>query len=408
MNKKILIIVFGIGILLGVVGGISIITKIKNNNEIEKLNSYSEIKYGNIEDIVDNEMDVNSKESRYDFDFLDKIDNLEKIEGEITDIKYTNKDLYISTNNKVYKYAYSNCEEIINSDKTIKSIEIVNYETIILKNIDNSYSIYHKDYENTSSGVVAGFKEVKGTEGINLDNIVFLGDNDYNDISLIRQYKEGLCVDRYYMDNDLNITSKELKMPLVLEIGLDNVIEIKDVKQICADASTGFRALLSNGNVYSSGALYSFSNKDASHNKLEITISAIEELNNVDKIYAIGNSRDYKRPLFGKVGDKNNLYTYNNETSLIGIPDEQYKITIPLPTGYTTDDIKEVMFAELLIIEFNDKNIYIADKNNISELVYNEDISTLYKKGKIEKIERKDLLDFVALMDDKCMYELDF
>lgn len=165
----------------------------------------------------------------------------------------------------------------------------------------------------------------------------------------------------------------------------------------------GFDVLLFNGNVYGSGTSFRFSGEDS---QLSMTLSFDEQLIQVDQLYAEG---DYKyESFFGKIGDKNNLYTYNNKAPYAGIPDEQYRITIPLPTGYTTDDIKNVIYNEDLIIEFNDKSIYIADKKDISKLVYNENLSILYKNGKIIKVGVGNYIEVLALLEDKCLYEIKF
>lgn len=125
---------------------------------------------------------------------------------------------------------------------------------------------------------------------------------------------------------------------------------------------------------------------------------------NVSRIIPPSPGFSYNNPLFQEVGDSSNLYLYtsnlkNNEY------DEQYKVCIPLPDGYTTDMIQNVLFDEDLLIEFNTGDIYFSKEDSINDLQLQEKLSALNKEGKIQKLFRN-RLHFCALMDDSCAYEL--
>ena len=400
--KKNVIIVLAIVLVLILVGVGGFISKSsKNNNKIQNLNNYSEY-----EEDIDLNVDFSKNEATYDSDFLEKLDDLEDLDGKIIDIKNSGNDLYACTNNKVYSYDYGGFEEVLNSTKTIKSMFLIGYDIVVLQNSDNSYSIYGKNYQSSNSAISSSFKEL---EGIETENIIYAMESDNsNKIILIRNYDNSYYVDMYELDANQNIKSKELKVPLHLSLGMNNSKEVSNIKQIYVENESKLIFTLSDGKVYETGLSISFSDVDNGYIKLYMQGTDVEDLSNVNKIYAKGSSLKYRRPLFEKLGDKNNLYTYNSEvpTSSVGTPDEQYKISISLPNGYTTNAIKSILFDEDLLVEFNDNSIYIAEKCNLSKLLYNEDLSSLNKNGKIIKIDL-DSSDFVVLMDDNCIYEID-
>lgn len=301
---------------------------------------------------------------------------------------------------------YYGFEEVLKSTKTIKSIFFIGNNIVMLQNSDNSYSIYGKYYQSSNSGSSSSFREL---EGIETDNIIYAMDSDNNNnIILIRDYDNGYHVDKYELDANQNIKLKKLKMPIHLSLGMSNFKEVSNIKQIYVVNGNELIFTLSDGKVYETGAVISFAEEENGYIRLDMQGTDVEDLSNVNKIYGKGSSLTYGRPLFEKIGDKNNLYTYNSEVPVlsVGTPDEQYKISIPLPKGYTTNDIKNILIDKDLLIEFNDNNIYIAEKNDLSNLVHNEDLSSLNKNGKIIKMDI-DNSNFVVLMDDKCIYEVD-
>lgn len=400
--KKSVIIVLSILLVIILVGaGVFLSKSSKNDKKIQNLNDYNEYK----EDINLNN-DFSGNEATYDSDFLEKLDDLEDLDGKIIDIKNSGSDLYACTKNKVYSYDYNGFEEVLNSTKTIKSIFLIGYDVIVLQNSDNSYSIYGKNYQSSNSGISSSFKEL---EGIETENIIYAMDSDNsNKIILIRNYDNSYYVDVYELDVNQNIKSKELKVPLHLSLGMNNTKEVSNIKQIYVENESKLIFTLSEGKVYETGLSISFSDVDNGYIKLYMGGTDVEDLSNVNKIYGNGSSLKYRRPLFEKLEDKNNLYTYNSKvpTSSEGTPDEQYKISILLPNGYTTNDIKSIRFDEDLLVEFNDNSIYIAEKGDLSKLLYNEKLSLLNKNGKIIKIDL-DSSDFVVLMSDNCIYKID-
>lgn len=98
MKKKVIIIIATVLILILVGIGV-FISKSSKNNKIEYSNNYSEH-----EEDIDLNGGFSKSEDTYDMDFLEKLDDLEELEGQIIDIKKAESDLYACTNNKVYRY----------------------------------------------------------------------------------------------------------------------------------------------------------------------------------------------------------------------------------------------------------------------------------------------------------------
>lgn len=421
-KKKILIIVVSIAILLVLIGGIVAFTGSKNKEEIGNTN-YSDTDTNNDSSDMDNEYentysdeDIITGESEYNFNSLDKVYGLDEIEGKIIDIYNAQYYNYMCTNNKVYEHAYGNLKEIINSNKNIKNIKDIYviglFTTIILENMDNSYSIYL--YEHLSETP----ELAKEIEGIDLENMIFAVYGRYisastgnSTLDVVKEYENQYFVDSYEIDNDSwKVQSKKLKLPLYLEFGsgFTDADKVNNIKQVYySSRSNKVIFALDDGKIYSSKIetiAYDLEDNYAIIN----TDLKIEDLENVDIVFGNGSSIYYSRPLVKITEDSQNLYTYNSDVDLftLGTPEEQYKITIPLPQGYTVEDIKKVIFDDDLIIEFNDKSIYISERETISELKLHEELTTLNKDGKLIKIAFKSI-DNVALLDNKCIYEID-
>lgn len=400
MKKNVIILSIIILVLILVGVGVFIGKNSKNSNEIQNSNNYSE----HTENIDD---ESSANEDTYNLDFLEKLSNfgesdLGELEGKVIDIKnacYGN--LYACTSNKVYEYSYGKFEEVLKSTKNIKSMSWVGKYSIILQNSDNSYSMYIKDHESSSSL----FKEF---EGIEAENTIYAFDTNSN-IMLIKNYDNSYYIDKYQLDDNKNIKSKELKIPVYLGLGGNNSEEVYNIKQIYVKGPGSLIFTLVDGKVYETGlGGIAVRGMDNGGIKLSMEYTGIEWLNDANKIYTDGDITLGISPLFEKIGDKNNIYIYDEEDSKSskGTPSEQYKISIPLPNGYTTDDIKNILFKEDLLIEFNDNSIYIAEEGNLSKLLYNEDLSSLNKKGKIINICLRGSY-YTILMDDKCLYNID-
>ena len=334
------------------------------------------------------------------------MEDTSSLDGTIIDIKNMGDDLYVNTEKKVYRQKYSKFEEILESTKIIKSILFVNDEIVILENKDNSYSMYGKVYDTSNSKISSSFKEIKDIE---LENVIYAMDSsNSNALILIKSYDDGYFVDKYELDTDLNIKSQNKKISLILSLGMNNSKEVNTIKDIYVADGNKLFFTLTDGKVYETGSSISFSDVKNGYIKLYMEGTTEEELNEVNKVFAMGSSLKYSRPLFEKQNDKNNLYIYNSKSSMTesGTPKDEYKITFTLPTDYNVDNIKNVLIDEDIIMEFDDSKIYVSSKDNVSNLSLNEELSSLNKNNKIKRIAL-DGSDIVFLMEDGCLYEFD-
>ena len=229
---------------------------------------------------------------------------------------------------------------------------------------------------------------------------------------LVRGNRNECYVDGYDVDSNGNATKKYTKLPFKYETLTDNSNEVYDVKQVYRSINQDEAYIvLADGSVHEGAGIGNGSASmvyDENSCKFPAGRALEPILKNVNKIYSCGSISKYSRPLYSQIGDNKNLYTYKSDNSIgvYGVPNDQYKITIPLPEGYTTEDIKNIVIEEDLLIEFNDGSIYESNKNKITELSYDEGLSDLNKKGKTKKFDVLDF-DIVVLMDDKSIYKVE-
>ena len=391
MNKKLIIVLIVITII-GVIGtGIFLIKKTGNNNENENF----------------------AKEPKYidKYKFLEKEESLGIFDGTIIDIKETKTNTLVCTKNKVYIHErYNEWKEIIKSDKNIESIFFVNDdEIIILKNSDNSYSTYGK-VEYIEEEYEFLYKELDGIDVKNMISAKLQGskDEDVYEIFVINKEKNKYYANFYKLDENNNVKTKELKLPISFWIRSKQQ-EIKNIKEIFYSETGNELYVIENdgtvyGDTYDGGAFYK-----TEEGEIKVEFKCYDKLLvDVNKIYSSDILSDNTRPIFEKIEDKNNLYTYREQSSnnKNRLPNDEDRITLTLPNKYTTNDIKNIMVQDNLLIEFNDNSVYITQEEKPSELVYNEEISSLYKNGNIKKIILYQSYCRV-LMDDNCVYEID-
>jgi len=390
-NMLIGIIIFAVIIIGGIIVGVSLGGSNSDDMNIDSSSNGSS---------SNSESANTSKSNKYASDVLRESYKLEELNGKILDIKSSGKDLYLSSKDKVYGgYDF---EEMLTTSKDIKSMFFVKNSTMILEDSSNKKAVYGEYFE--SIGADPKFKEI---EGINLDNAIYASESvNNNSFNVIRNVGNTFVVDKYELDQTNNVTNKTLNVPLYLDIGGEGN-KVNNIKQIFIESDSKLIFVLSDGRVFDTGLSITFLFKDN-----YVTLSSntkVAMLDNVEKVYGYGSSMEFRRPLFEKVGDKKNLYTYTDDVSMstLGTPEDQYKITIALPTEYTTDDIKNVVIHEDMLIEFNDKSIYTASEEDISKLEYNSTLTDYNKNNKLKKIALMNSY-IVALMDDKCVYEIDF
>ena len=78
--------------------------------------------------------------------------------------------------------------------------------------------------------------------------------------------------------------------------------------------------------------------------------------------------------------------------------------TVSLPDGKTVDDIALAMSGYAGVVIFNDGSVYIHLEGDGDTLIFNQELTDLYRAGAIRKIFT--LAEFVILMDDNVTYKV--
>lgn len=124
-------------------------------------------------------------------------------------------------------------------------------------------------------------------------------------------------------------------------------------------------------------------------------------LKNVDEIY--GSGIEYSSPIFSVIDDPENLYTYEFD---ILFSEETELLTMPMPEGYTTADIKQIYENDDILLCLTDGSVFFRDSAEPDyEWEFLEKVTELNKEGHI--IDFAISYDILALCDDMYLYELD-
>lgn len=364
-------LIIGIVVAVAIIGVIAFLILNKNNDERES--SYQSNNNSSNGVYVSNMLEIH-KASR---DFIGKIDDM---------LMFDHK-LYVLSENKVYDASLNNYAEITKVDNNVNEILQIHDYSALTKSDDNSYLF-------CSNGTCYKFNENNlfySMLGSNLMNITFINSKLY--------------LNSYDHMNNMNKTQDNIN--ILIKKGEGNTAQFYDnIKDIYCFGSRDFYVLLNDNKLYDTYGDGTFSGAflvGKYENPTTLSISQYPKLENVQKVY--GNSDYFGRPLYSIVGDSKSLYTYSKSVmNDIELPSIDKQIKITLPSNYNLNNIKNVIFNKGILIVFNDGNIYIADKNDISNLRIDEELSKLNKENKILKIGYDQ--NYVFLMDDNTLYEL--
>lgn len=136
-------------------------------------------------------------------------------------------------------------------------------------------------------------------------------------------------------------------------------------------------------------------------------------LENAERCYDVAPSYiPYYSPVYSKTDDTANLYVQFSRSSKL------YDLQIKLPEGYTTNDVKNVVLKDDIIVEFADGGVYYmmkADANGADfaaevpsvELREHKELTKLGKAGHVKGVFESFYGNMiVALLDDGCIYRL--
>lgn len=175
----------------------------------------------------------------------------------------------------------------------------------------------------------------------------------------------------------------------------DRVDEI----DVATSGSSYFYARVGDVHLYDTlSSVYKFDNK--------VQIWASRDLSRAHKIYAYGYNHSFTSPLYSATGELFKLFYENGWDS-----DE---IPVDLPDGYTTEDIQEVEFGDIIVVMFKDGSVYSATLTHSIhgiDLAENAELSEYGRQGKIKDIflstyRANSGASIIVLMDDNVQYEV--
>lgn len=375
MNKKNIIII-SIAILIIVTAILTVVFKRDSkSNKIETNNTNENYNSENVSD---------EDEPNYQSSLLDLYDNFndDNVNGNIIDMvgNSTDNNYIVTKDNKIYRNALGGFKYVFTADKNLKRILINTISgNLLIENKDGSYSLY----------------------SINDTNIKYT----FNAENLVMAYISGAQPTIYTLENNYLYMKNTEKLPVYIDesnarLSSNSVYSNGKIKY-ANPSLTSLAIIKDNGDTYyaSMNGGWSLTEKNA---YAIGTNSNYGLISNVEKIYANGSSTYYKHPFYSKISDVNNLYV--RESGLTSTT----TYTIALPTGYTTEDIKELHAVEEIIMVMNDGNIYYkedAEETSSWELV--EELTNLNKDNHIISIVETNT-QMLILCDDNNLYELDY
>jgi hypothetical protein len=196
--------------------------------------------------------------------------------------------------------------------------------------------------------------------------------------------------------------------------------KISECKFVAEDDHYAITLLSEDGTCYYTELSASRSDYKVDGEYIYNFISEIYE--NVDTIFDISYNDHLNTPVYSKNGDNNHLYfVYKNADY------EECNIKVVLPAGYTTADIKKAQMdwcsynsegdnTAILLVEFNDGSVYYLRTEDVTSatpsassvsLICHEKLTDLNKAGHIiAVINHSHGSDWIALMDDSCIYRI--
>lgn len=375
MNKKNIIII-SIAILIIVIAIWTVVFKSDSKpNKVETNNTNENYNSENVSD---------EDEPNYQSSLLDLYDNFDddNVNGNIIDMvgNSTDNNYIVTKDNKIYRNALGGFKYVFTADKNFKRILTNTISgNLLIENKDGSYSLY----------------------SINDTNIKYT----FNAENLVMAYISGAQPTIYTLENNYLYMKNTEKLPVYIDESnarlSSNPVYSNGKIKYANPSLTSLAIIKDNGDTYyaSMNGGWSLTEKNA---YAIGTNSNYGLINNVEKIYANGSSTYYKHPFYSKISDVNNLYV--RESGLTSTT----TYTIALPTGYTTEDIKELHAVEEIIMVMNDGNIYYkedAEETSSWELV--EELTNLNKDNHIISIVETNT-QMLMLCDDNNLYEIDY
>lgn len=353
----------------------------KQNNSLVQENEKQE------ENVEQESEVISSSGPLYDDSNLDIVDDekFESFQGKIEDIYIDGLHMLLYVDGVVYEDTFDeNWEPIWKEWNTgiIKSIVLFDYENLVVEKPDNSLYVYNETIENEECVL----RELK----LDCTKEEFMLGNSYDHYYIYVYQRDNVTYAYKYDYLDNTTTEKELIMESNYLLGVE-------------DSYSDIVVMNKKGIVNSSNIFYETSTPMGTTSEWRCGFYTHTSVENIDTYYGANSSG--KEHVFKLKEDNNNLLWVKNP---LVSTNEQLRINMPLPDGYTTEDIRNVYIDRDIIVEFNDNAYYIVE--NMSSMEIGDEI-VFEKIENMEsiipnmiKIQPEDY-DVYILMNDGYLYE---
>jgi len=296
------------------------------------------------------------------------------------DVNTNTLQCYYGTENTLYTDLKGNLEELCTFNSPIKKLVSCGTTQLIVQNEDDTYSIYvRKEETNEETGEV-NYSYFEIVSGFAYKPMWLAYTSDYTVMSFWYE-KDG----EFYLGE---FASFDGVLPLP-EVGAtpltgcsDGTIGSEELKDIFV-SDRDMLLLYENGQAFKdckmkqeNGVVQWYQDKAFYPRNAEGVENCIVE----------GSSAYYGYPFFKATGDNENIYAYG--VLFMGVSDGS-KICMPMPKGYTTEDIVNVKAYKEALVEFADGSIYIAENAGLDNMVLkmHEELTALNQERRIIDIE---------------------
>ncbi len=328
---------------------------------------------------------------------------LEKFMGSVSGIYQDSTYTLFRVGKDIYRFVAGKLNKLCTVSKNNSDVYIVNsayFDTLVI--------------EETKNGKVNAYKEggkhfFKGLELLEDERII---DHDASTVYVVSGTTGNYSVKAYAVQEDFSAALKYERRIGGYVLNKETSL-MKDV--ISEYWSRGDNDVWELHTVADDRTLYTFSGvKPTSMGYQFCSCTEYSSITGVETVYGSKSGLGHYAPVYSKAGDTAAVYTLAQGESFLNTDDDR-RIKINLPDGYSTEDIENIIGSKSsIIIEFNDGMIYAA--NSIDERNSGEydceilrDLSELNSENRIVAITATWTVmnRIYVLLDDGVIYFVD-
>lgn len=395
--KKVIVFFLIFGILLGTAacsGGGSAETAPTTNFPADRSTESNPV-YEFETTVKEEEPSLGKYEDQYD---LWEEDDYLEFYGSIDDILLNGAFESIYANGILYNLSYSNWEPYWQKWPIGEGLEILSFDASVLvaKKEDGSLWAFGYDGEDENGEMSLCSMQLDCSEE---DYVYGYHPVASGEFACVYLDENGACRYKRY---DLIAGEVVADYPLLCE--LDD--ELYPVKQLYNFGST-YCIILTDNTFCTSGTSISYEDQGAL-----LDDNTRKERENVDVYYGWDS---LMKDCISFADDDTSLYFYDEIMDWEAKQSHEELVRIPMPDGYTLDDISTFSLENDILITFSDGAVYCLDSSAVNNAVNGdvlplekvEGLDELMASGSVVKLFKNSSY-LVALMDDGCLYRVCF